>query len=361
MRRINEMLVALPPASGRMHPSHRMRALCVVAFGALLSACGGRVRAGATADAGAPDAAAYDGGGEGAGDGGGVEAGSTVVVLASGDLACANDIVVDATSLYWTSGDSVMKVPLDGGATTTLASDQPNPQGIAVDATALYWVNGGDGSADGTVMKVPLDGGSPVVLASGQSKGTVSIALDATHVYWGTGGGIMVMGLAGGTPQLIVSAGSPTIFAVDATSVYWAGQDLSGVWKSPLDGGAAVILAPGTGIAGTLLGTSVYVLLGQDVVRVPVDGGAPVTIASSKAPARIAVDSTGVYWTDWLFVYVDGGPDSDGRVMSVPSAGGTPTTLADALAGPGAIAVDATSVYWAEQSDPCTIKKLSPK
>jgi sugar lactone lactonase YvrE len=58
---------------------------------------------------------------------------------------------VDATSVYWTTylGGTVMKVSLDGGTTTLLASGQNSPQDIAVDATSVYWTTHG-----GTVMKL---------------------------------------------------------------------------------------------------------------------------------------------------------------------------------------------------------------
>jgi hypothetical protein len=66
-------------------------------------------------------------------------------------------IAIDATSVYGTNfnGHTVMKVPLDGGASVTLASEQNFPHWIAVDETGVYWVNQGNvGSTDGTVMKV---------------------------------------------------------------------------------------------------------------------------------------------------------------------------------------------------------------
>jgi hypothetical protein len=355
LRRINGWLHALSDAADQLHPSLTMRVLSVLALGAVLAACGGRVRAGATTDAGA-----YDGGEDGASE----EGGSTVVTLVSGDEACPINIVVDATSVYWTSnGGSVMKVPIDGGTPTTLASGPGTPWGIAVDATNVYWVDVGGLGDDGSVMKVPLAGGTPVVLASGQITNRAgSMAIDATRIYWSTDQGVAAMALAGGTPELIVSTETPKILGVDPTSVYWAGYT-SGILEAPLDGGAMMTLAPGTVYAGTLRGTSLYYLVGPDVMTVPIAGGAPVTLASGNGPEGIAVDSTRVYWTDSLDIVADGGSVVEGRVMSVPLAGGTPTTLASALPSPNAIAVDATSVYWGDGNGvgTCSIKKLSPK
>jgi hypothetical protein len=47
--------------------------------------------------------------------------------------------------VYWTAGHSghgvVMKVPLDGGAPTRLASGLSSPTSIAVDDTSVYWAD----------------------------------------------------------------------------------------------------------------------------------------------------------------------------------------------------------------------------
>lgn len=59
------------------------------------------------------------------------------------------------------------------------------------------------------------------------------------------------------------------------------------------------------------------------VVVVGLDGGSPITIASSAQPGAIALDSTSVYWDDWV----------TGLLMKAPLDGGAPTTLATA-AGP---------------------------
>ena len=59
----------------------------------------------------------------------------------------------------------------------------------------------------------------------------------------------------------------------------------------------------------------------------------------------VAVDSSNVYWIDY----------GSGSVMKGPIGGGTPTTLATGLS-PGAIAVDSTTVYWADNG---ALKKVS--
>jgi hypothetical protein len=126
-------------------------------------------------------------------------------------------IAVDATSVYWTNMDgSVMKVPIAGGAATTLATHEDNPVGIAVGGTNVYWSSSHD------LMKLPVSGGTPTVVAQG---GGHPIAIDATGVYWAGGPGIMKIPLRGGPATPVASLSSKTFnivsVAADGTSVYW--------------------------------------------------------------------------------------------------------------------------------------------
>jgi hypothetical protein len=138
---------------------------------------------------------------------------------------------------------------------------------------------------------------------------------------------VMKAPLGGGRPVTLVSedffSEPGGAIAVNSTGVYWTNET-----SGPGPGGESFA-----------------------VMKVALDGGTPVTLASSSG--AIAVDSTSIYWTSARM------GANDGTVMKVALGGGTPVTLASGQDTPISIAVDATSLYWTNTSG--SVMKLTPK
>lgn len=249
-------------------------------------------------------------------------AGGAPTTLASG-LESVTGIAVGPTSVYWTDAYTpnpppdaspflngvVMGVPLGGGTVTTLATLLANPQAIVTDGANLYWADTSpQGTAgQGTILSMPAAGGTPTQLVKGPYQPLV-IALDAANVYWGTADGrVMKIAKTGGTPtQLAFYETSIGDLVVDATSVYWttSGGD---VMKTPIGGGPSTPLLVGTnGITGGLAVDSASVYFGVSgyplslLQKLPLAGGTPETLWSgSDPPTSIQLDSASVYFTTY--------------------------------------------------------------
>jgi hypothetical protein len=249
-----------------------------------------------------------------------------------GAFAVASGVV------YWAdwAGGTLNKMPLHGGTVVTLASSQDHPSAVAVDSSSVYWTNSGcaDWTNCGTVVTVPISGGTPTTLASGQYSPS-RIVVDATSVYWVNDGAVevstphyttlMKIPIGGGTPISLASPGQilpigGDDIAVDTAYVYWSFR-LCTTYPTP---------CTGTGETGP-------------VVKVPLAGGDPITLASEQRASGMAVDATYVYWVN---MGLQANNYADGSVMRVPIAGGTPIALVSMQTVNGWIAVDATSVYW---------------
>jgi hypothetical protein len=290
--------------------------------------------------------------------------GGPTATLAGG----AAPLAIDSTGVYCTNqfstnpAPAILKMPLGGGAPAVIASLSILPAAIAVDATGVYWTSPGRGQvyfqdagaselsrllAPGSVMKISLDGGLPTVLASGQV-GVGAIAIDENNVYWTAGtvvnfgtpqfrreSSVVKMPLGGGTPATFVSGQIDSFrIAVDAANIYWLNR--------------------GTGENGYTDGS---------VMKASLTNGLPITLATGQVNLTdMAIDATSVYWATMGSPQDDGtgGYVGDGAVMKVPLAGGTPTTIASGQLAAAALAIDATSVYWANDIDG-SLMKATPR
>lgn len=233
---------------------------------------------------------------------------------------------------------------VEGHCLTTLASGQNGGFGPVRGADALYWLNGGDG----TVVRLALGGGAPVVLASGQVHPT-HLAVDATHVYWTTGGDlgdgggtVMKVPIAGGAPITLANATLPWAVAVDASNVYFSAVTPDAIQKTPLAGGAPVVLATSNGSPHAIAvdSSGVYWTQPGSVRRVALAGGPPEVLLDLNLNQTdgIALDATTIYFT------------TQDEVLKMPKSGGAPTSIASSTF-PRGIAIDASRVYWADQDE----------
>jgi hypothetical protein len=167
-------------------------------------------------------------------------AGATVV---PGHLVLTSFLAADATSIYWTTGGyegSLAKAPLApaSGAVTTLASGLFNPEQLVVDATSIYWAEAADDQGDrGNVMRMPTSGGTPVTLFGGLTN-PVALARDGAFVYW-TNRSASPLGKVGrtavdGSSTTVIAASQeyPSGLAVGPQNLYWS------VWNDFDDHGA---------------------------------------------------------------------------------------------------------------------------
>jgi hypothetical protein len=242
-----------------------------------------------------------------------------------------------------------MKVPVGGGEATTIASGQDSPTQIVVDSTNVYWVTGS------ACMSTPVSGG-PVTAAVTMPNGyNFGIATDGTSLYWAgqaisgpDPAGVIVRLPPGGSASTLASAQfQPRDVLVDSARVYWADLNnygVTSVMSTALVGGTVATLVP-AGSPGpvyplAIVGATLYGV-GDSVTSVPLAGGTVTTLAANQLSETIAVDADNVYWV------------SDSVIKCVPLTGGRVVTLAPAPDGPGnqsaMIAVDATSVYWVDQ------------
>lgn len=186
-----------------------------------------------------------------------LEGGSPTVL--SSDLTRPQGIALGAGEAFFTSSNTVFKVPKGGGSTSVVAADQPFAQHVAANADRVCWLSSG---AVPTIACAPVSGGAPIVLAVEATLSVRALALDATHAFWVLGdGSLRSVALSGGAPNTLAPASDPCSqgdLALDATHAFWScGPNVREVGKGGL--GAVTLHRAVTDVRGVAVdATHVY-------------------------------------------------------------------------------------------------------
>ncbi len=296
-----------------------------------------------------------------------------LTILATG-LVTPRAVAVDPASAYVMTGgggasnnSAVVRIGLDGGAPATVATSDAGSDTLAIDSTSAYWVTSGGSAGNGFVLRAPLQGGPAEPLAATTNAYAVAVSGPTVYFtdYYPTPGALLSVGLDGGTPVPTSTPGTLIVnnaVAASADGAFWLSANNDGfgalnvgqVWMAPPGGGGqGKMLADGQTAPSQIAvdDTNVYwtnqgdgMTLPGSVVKVPVHGGAPVTLATMCAaesrPLAIAVADGQVYFT----VKQSSTPWS---VARVPAAGG-PTTILTVATSPVGIAVQGNDLYLAD-------------
>jgi hypothetical protein len=285
-------------------------------------------------------------------------------------------IAVSASHIYWVnhgddsgSGGAVMRLPVEGGPASPVASAETGATGIALSSTDVYWTSMVDG---GAVRKVSQAGGSAVTFAA--SAGATTVAVSSTQVAWieatSTQTNLKIAPLSGGAATTVAMAAEKSSairgqLAMDAARVYWVTP--LGVYAAMLGGGSQDMLAPYPGNAYGLVvdKSNLYwsnLSDGGAVMKLALPATAPaVAMAEGRhGPQMLALDSDHLYWAE------NGSVNGDSTaIVTVSLAGGVATVLyhwprVGSLDLPTGIVIDDKAIYWSMPKSGFVMKLAKP-
>jgi hypothetical protein len=206
------------------------------------------------------------------------------------------------------------------------------PTAIAADSDNFYWIDSAGLMQQAQAYKAPV-----ITLATTP---TGAFALDATHVYYSGEDAsdlpmIMKVAIGGGAPTTLVSDLQASLMAVQGGTLYWIGGNA--LLSIPVTGGTTTTLVHGSStVAGPLLldSENVYFTSGSSLSKVPLKGG---------TPTPIKFDLNGLVTSFAL---------SNGTFYAAELEG-TNTVPPPDLTAPGLAVADGT-VYWTDFSVGCT-------
>jgi hypothetical protein len=290
----------------------------------------------------------------------------------SGALATADsaDLAIDDSDLFYMIDASPIhlnKVPLRGGAPSTLATLDGFEVFMLVTPRGVVLALTDSSETTGTIVRVPLDGGSPLTLATTSGAPLATLAADGTNVYFADNAGTKSVPLGGGAVQTLTAQSgwlALVAFGLIVTS--------DNVYRIATNGGPLVTLATGQSSPSvpTACGADLcwVDMLGRLPPALPdspeltnlmrlTDSGIPSTLVGSWYlcdPGRMIFDGSAFYLVcrDPAAAIWGG----SGWIARVPAAGGFPVfPVFTGGTGPGsgqafpssrAMAVDDECLYW---------------
>jgi hypothetical protein len=284
--------------------------------------------------------------------GGACDAGSCQPVVLQSGLAGPTLVMVSGSSVFWDygSGLGISQSSVNGGAVTTTDTATTGLFQLEVHAGYLFWEGAAyaNNEASDIIGRIPVNGGPSISLFTQiiQSPSDVSgLGIDGTYAWFSDTAldKIYKVLMTGGAPIQVAGAGpcvnKPAYLIVDAGQAYWLNSALGSICAAPTAGGPPVQVYGGVGTAGPILADAghIYSVGPSGIFQVPKGGGAATTICNGNF-TRLATDGSFIYWTDL----------SAGKVMRVPTSGGSVEVVAKLQQLPYGIAVDAEAIYWVD-------------
>jgi len=224
-----------------------------------------------------------------------------------GDGAERLQVASNGTSIFFVrtgSNGGLARLDTGGDTPVILVAKPGTVESVAANATHVFWSTGDE------IMRVPVTGGTPETVASAPE--IERIALDETNVYYAEGinNGLQTVAIEGAppkTPRTLAAQHDPMIFAVSGGYAYFASQRDHTIKRVPVAGGSPELLVT-TDDEPLVLGADpagVYYGSQQGVSRVPLGGGTAQPLAppdgQSHMVTAMTFDATHVYWIDYSY------------------------------------------------------------
>jgi hypothetical protein len=283
-------------------------------------------------------------------------------LFATGDVIVVGGQIFWATAIASPNTYTLRSMPVGGGTSVPVATAMIPIVALKTDGANLYWME--NGQTEGTnLRRIPVVGGSTVTLATTSGSRTHDFAINGTDAFftralYPTGEEVLRVSLAGGAPVPVDTlVSTPSKLAVDVTQLYLGYP--TGIAAIPVTGGDETPLATTSDPLVDLLLDGSTVLWSESsgpahgetgtIQRVPAIGG-PVTTEladGGDAPRELAVDPSGIYWTE-------GGPigwiEGVGQIGHlIPGGGGVDTVASGVLSDTPPIAVAGGYVFVADR------------